>query len=273
MISRSAPYVLGGTSLERDRLIAQAKELAPYTRSMLDRIGIRPGARTVDIGCGPIGIMDLLSELVGPDGVVIGVEREPRFVDMARTELDRLALRNVEIINADARDTGLEKASYDLVHERLVLINLPLPTQQSILEEMFSLLKPGGTILLQEYDAASYTCHPAHPSWDALLRIWQETFHMAGGNDFEGRTVAGLLQSTGATNVGLCGSVRFPRVGEYQRTHLLALVESLHDCILASGRMSDTELAAHAAALLDHLSNPGTTVIDKLMVQAWGTKP
>jgi hypothetical protein len=37
--------------------------------------------------------------------------------------------------------------------------------------------------------------------------------------------------------------------------------------------MSDTELAAHAAALLDHLSNPGTTVIDKLMVQAWGTKP
>ena len=54
---------------------------------MLDRITIKPGFRAVDVGCGPIGIMNLLSERVGPDGAVVGVEREPRFVDMARTQL------------------------------------------------------------------------------------------------------------------------------------------------------------------------------------------
>jgi SAM-dependent methyltransferase len=273
MRSRSVPYVLGGTTLERDRLIAQARDLAPYTRYALERIGIGHGARTVDVGCGPIGITDLLSERVGPDGIVVGVEREPRFVDMARTELDRLALRNVRLVNADARDTGLERGSYDLVHERLVLINLPPSTQQSILEEMFSLVKPGGTILLQEYDALSYICYPPHPSWDALVATWYETFHAAGGNDFEGRTLAGLLRSAGVANIELSGYVRFPKIGEYQRTHLLSLVESLRDSILESGRMSDAELSAHVASLVDHLSDPATTVIDKLMVQAWGTKP
>jgi SAM-dependent methyltransferase len=272
-MSQFEPYVLGGTSLERDRLIAQARELSPYTISLLNRIGVRLGARTVDIGCGPIGIMDLLSELVGQDGVVVGVEREPRFLDIARIELGRLGLRNVTVVSADARNTGLEKGSYDLVHERLVLINLPLPTQQRIVEEMFSLLKSGGTIVLQEYDAASYTCHPAHPSWNALAGIFQEIFHAAGGNDFEGRTLANLLQFTGAANVEQCGYVRFPKVGEYQRTHLLSLIDSLRDSIIASGRMSDAELSAHVTALAGHLSDPTTTVVDKLMVQAWGTKP
>src|SRR3954453_2275845 len=77
-------YVLGGTALKRDRLLAQARELAPYTRIALDRIGPGPGARAADIGCGPTGITDVLSEVVGPGGAVVGVEREPRFAEMAR---------------------------------------------------------------------------------------------------------------------------------------------------------------------------------------------
>jgi protein-L-isoaspartate O-methyltransferase len=74
------------------------------------------------VGCGPIGIMNLLSERVGSDGVVVGVEREPRFVEMAQAEVTQRGLRNVQVINADALRTGLEKNSFDVVHERLVLI-------------------------------------------------------------------------------------------------------------------------------------------------------
>jgi len=97
--------------------------------------------------------MDLLSERVGPDGVVVGVEREPRFVDMARSELKLRELRNVEVVHADALKTGLERNAFDLVHARLVLINLPTATQQALLTEMLALVRPGGTIVLQEYDA------------------------------------------------------------------------------------------------------------------------
>ena len=93
MSSLSVPYVLGGTLTEQQRLIAQAQGLEAHARWMLDRITIAPGSRAVDIGCGPIGIMNLLADRVGPDGAVVGVEREPRFVEMARTELSKRALR------------------------------------------------------------------------------------------------------------------------------------------------------------------------------------
>jgi ubiquinone/menaquinone biosynthesis C-methylase UbiE len=111
---------------------------------MLDRIAINSGSRAVDFGCGPLGIMNLLSERVGSDGFVIGIEREPRFAAMARAELNARNLRNVELVVGDALKTGLEKNSYDMVHERLVLINLPAIFQQELLAEMVISSQAGG---------------------------------------------------------------------------------------------------------------------------------
>jgi ubiquinone/menaquinone biosynthesis C-methylase UbiE len=240
---------------------------------MLDRIPIHPGQRTADFGCGPIGIMPLLSERVGPDGAVVGVEREARFAEMARAGLSRLGLRNVEVVNADGLNTGLPKAAYDFVHERLVLINLPADAQRALLAEMFSLLKPGGTIALQEFDAVSNLCYPDHPSWKRLAALWNEVFHGVGGNEFVGRTLGDLLRSLGAENIQMKAHVEVAQIGQYRRTHLLSLIESMRDAILASGRMTETELREHMTALSAHLADPATTLIDKLIVQAWGRKP
>jgi len=273
MSSLSVPYVLGGTLTEQERLIIQARELETSARSLLDRIPIRPGARAIDIGCGPIGVLNLLSERVGPYGAVVGVEREPRFAQMARAEVSARGLSNVEVVNTGALETGLEGNSYDVVHERLVLINLPQATRAAILTEMFSLVRPGGIIALQEYDANSYGCYPEHPSWNILLGLFNDTFHAAGGDEFIGRSLPNLLRSVGAENVEITAHARFPKVAEYQRTHLLSLIRSMREPILASGRLTETDLRAHIAALSEHLSDPATTLIDKLLVQAWGQKP
>jgi SAM-dependent methyltransferase len=269
----SVPYVLGGTLTEQQRLIAQARGLEPHARSLLERIAIKPGSRTIDFGCGPIGILNLLSERVGVDGVVVGVEREPRFAAMAQAQLSERGLRNVRIVVTDAIKTGLEGNSYDFVHERLVLINVPPASQRALLDEMLSLLKPGGTIALQEFDSASFVCHPEHPSWNALLSIWNDSFHATGGNEFAGRSIGRLLRSAGVENVQMKAHVEVAQIGEYRRTHLLSLLESMQDQILASGCTTKTELRTHMAALSEHLADPGTTLIDKLILQAWGQKP
>jgi protein-L-isoaspartate O-methyltransferase len=266
------PYVLGGTRSETQRLITQARELQPHAHSLLETIPLEPGARAVDIGCGPIGVMDVLSERVGPRGLVVGLERERLFVEMAHAELSRRGLANVQVLNGDATRTGLEKDSYDLVHERLVLINLPAATRAAILAEMLSLLKPGGIIALQEYDATIYGCYPEHPSWRLLLELFNDSFHAAGGDEFIGRSLASLLRSAGAEQVEIKAHARFPKVGDYQRTHLLSLVKSMRDRILSSRRIGAVELNRHMGALADHLADPATTVIDKLLVQAWGRK-
>ena len=274
MSSPTVPYVLGGTQTERDRLITQAEGLEGSTRWMLDRIDLKPGVRAVDVGCGPIGIMNLLSERVGADGIVIGVEREPRFFDMACAEQRKRDLSNVRLVNADALKTGLDKNSYDFVHERLVLINIPLLAQQAVLKEMLSLLRPGGTVAIQEFDFVSFACDPDHPSWNILFNTWCDAFHAAGGgNLFIGRSLARLLRSAGAENVRIHAHANLPQVGEYQRTHILSLIESTKDLMVGSGKLSAAELQDHMAALAKHLADPKTTLIDRLVVQAWGTKP
>jgi hypothetical protein len=57
------------------------------------------------------------------------------------------------------------------------------------------------------------------------------------------------------------------------RLFIVSLIESMREPILASGHLTAAELRAHIAALSEHLSDPATTLIDKLLVQAWGQKP
>src|SRR5262249_3465196 len=150
--SSSSQYVFGTGRTERQRLVEQAEWLEPEARWLLDRIGIEQGWRAVDIGCGPVGILNLLSQRVGHCGAVVGAEREGRFADMARAEVEKRGLKNVEIVQADALSAWQECASFDLVHERLVLMNIPECSQEALVAQMVRLLKPGGTIALQDYD-------------------------------------------------------------------------------------------------------------------------
>jgi len=216
--------------------------------------------------------MNLLSERVGASGSVVGIEREPRFAAMARAEIAERGLHNVKVIHADALQTGLGKNAFDIVHERLMLINLPRASQDALLIEMFSLLKPGGIIALQEFEPASYLCYPEHLSWTLLLSTWNDVFHSAGGNEFVGRSLAHRLQCLGAKNVEMKIHVEVAQIGEYRRNHLLSLIESMRDLVLASARISESELQGHVSALSAHLADPRTTLIDKLVIQAWGQK-
>jgi SAM-dependent methyltransferase len=267
---QSDPYVLGGTQTEQQRLVAQAAEFVNPANWLLDQIDIQPGWRTVDIGCGPIGILDLLSQRVGKTGSVTGLEREQRFVAMAQSEISRRGLNNVKVVQADALNTGLPKAEFDLVHERLVMINVP--KREALLQEMISLLRPGGTIVLEDVDDISYTCVPLHPSWTILLDTFHAAFHANGGNAFIGRELTRCLRDVGIRNIRTKIHVGTVGPGEYRRTHLLSLLDVLHDKVVGSGVLTETQLSEHRLALTDHLKNPDTLLIDKLLVQAWGQK-
>jgi SAM-dependent methyltransferase len=264
-------YPLGGTQTELQRLLAQAEVYEAESNWLLDQCGIRPGWRTVDVGCGPIGILNLLSQRVGPHGSVVGVEREPRFVEMACAEIAKRGLSNVSVVQADGLNTGLEKDAYDLVHERLVLINVS--ARDAFLTEMLSLLRPGGTLALADVDNVSWLCEPPHPSWDVLLNAFHTVFRAGGGDGFIGRRLPGLLRSAGVQHIQVKVTVATPNLGDYRRTHLLSLIESVRGKIIASGLLDESQLERQCEALLRHLNDPATVVIDKLFVQSWGRKP
>jgi ubiquinone/menaquinone biosynthesis C-methylase UbiE len=264
----STAYIFGSTLAEQQRLIAQADEFEHQARWLLDHIGIRPGWRVIDVGCGPLGILNLLSERVGPQGEVVGLEYVPRFAGMAETEIARRSLTNVKLIQADALSSGLQRNSFDFVHERLVMINVPAP--EAILSEMVALVRPGGVLAVQEVDDASWLCHPAHPSWDTLAAAYHTAFRANGGSLYFGRRLPGLLRSAGLQDVQCKVHVGTVPPHAYRRNHLLSLLDSLRDKVVSLGLLTDEELAVHKKSLAKHLDDPDTIVIDKLLVQAWG---
>jgi SAM-dependent methyltransferase len=266
----SADYVLGGSEAELDRLRAQAADYEASAIWLLDTIGIKSGSRVLDVGCGPIGILRLLSERVGSKGEVVGLEREPRFVEMARREVERLGLTNVIVVQADALSNGLDRESFDLVHERLVMVNVP--ERERLLSEMVALVAPGGAIALEDIDNVSWLCQPEHPSWTALLHGFHTVFQAGGGEPFMGRRLPGLLLDAAVSDVRARVHTELPQPGQYRRTHLISLVASLRDKFVAMNVMSEEELESHITALAGHLADPRTLVIEKLFVQAWGRK-
>jgi SAM-dependent methyltransferase len=269
----SGNYVFGGGQTELQRLLIQAAGLEHEANWLLDNVPVTSGWCAVDIGCGPIGVLDLLSQRVGPRGRVLGVEPEPRFADMAAREIERRELRNVRVVRGDAHSPGLEHGSFDFVHERLVLMNMPDTERRRFVSQMLMLVKPGGIIALQDYDRVSCVCYPEHPSWGILLGAYDEAFRAGGGDGSTGRTLPWLLRSAGAQNVQAKVHARFVDLDHSRRTHHLGLLEVMHEKIVSFGRLKESELAEHKKALRQHLANPDTVVIDHLLVQAWGGKP
>jgi ubiquinone/menaquinone biosynthesis C-methylase UbiE len=271
MSADSQAYVFGDTHIEQQRLVAQAESYELTAQWLLDQVGIQPGWQAIDIGCGPLGILHLLSERVGSGGVVVGLEKEQRFAKMAQNEIVQRGLKNVTALQADAMANGLQRRSFDFVHERLVMVNISAP--ENFLSKMVELVRPGGIVAVEEVDNASWLCHPPHSSWDKLLQTYHAAFLTCGGDLFIGRRLPELLRIARLENVQYKVHVDVAALGGYRRKHLLSLLDSLRDKIITLGLLTNDELTKHKELLTRHLDSPNTVVIDKLLVQAWGRKP
>jgi ubiquinone/menaquinone biosynthesis C-methylase UbiE len=119
-------YPLGDSAGELQHLVAQAETYGEEARQLLDLVGLTAGEAAIDIGCGVLGILHLLSERVGPHGRVVGVDRERRMIEAARRVVTERGLA-VELVQDDATSLALPSASFDFVHERTVLLNVTGP--------------------------------------------------------------------------------------------------------------------------------------------------
>jgi ubiquinone/menaquinone biosynthesis C-methylase UbiE len=269
-LAATGRYLLGDSPAEIRHLVEQAEVYAKEARELFDLIDIAKGAAAIDVGCGVMGVLHLLAEQVGPDGRVLGVDREPRIVQAGRGLAKQRGL-SVEFVEADAAATGLSSDAYDLVHARTLLLNVNNP--QEILDEMIRVARPGGTIAIQEPDASAWTCDPPHPAFD-LLRTEIINAYQRSGKDFNiGRRIARLLREAGLQDVRVRPTARVTHVGEYYQTFLPTIAGLVRDVIIAATDVTDADFHSCIAAVLAHLNTPGTVTCQPLMWQAWGRRP
>lgn len=267
----TAVYALGSSKGESERLLCQADDLAATSAALLDRVVLRPGHSAIDLGCGPRGIVHLLAERVSRGGWVVGLDADAAHTAMAAEFAAAHELPGVEILTADARHTGLPSGSFDLVHARTLLINVPDPLQ--VAAEMVRLARPGGWVAVMEPDVEYGMCYPPHPAFTRICEIFPVVLGRNGADPYIGRRVPELFRQAGLTDIGVEARVQLYPPGNSRRTNRLDLVLSMRPYVLELGLASAAELEELDAAARSHLKDPRTVAVCGLFYLVWGRKP
>lgn len=268
--SDASPYVLGRTTAEHNRLDLQAAKLEPLTAALLDRVGVPPGARCLDVGCGTGAVMGLLAGRAGPDGHVVGVDIDAVLGDRAMATMHRSGHRQCSFVAGDILELALpEEGPFDIVFARLVLIHADDPV--AVLRRMWEWTAPGGMLVVQDYDLRAIACDPPTALFDEFRRVFFGVFARVGRPLDAGLRLprwfveAGVGEPQGITASAIVESMAEIRPiveGVYRSTLPLAL-----DFGLVTEAESEAWLAAVAAAPADH------TACHPLMVGAYARKP
>jgi SAM-dependent methyltransferase len=242
---------------ESRRLQLFEQRLDPLTRRRVERLGVGPGARCLEIGGGRGSITRWLSEAVGPTGSVIATDLQLGF-------LDAIDASNVQVVRHDLRTDTFPEGSFDLIHTRAVLMHLPDDPDR--LPRMATWLAPDGWLLLEEPDFGMWT-GDADPIWSLHPEAARRTFPDIALSC--GHSLLKEINQLGLVDVGADGEIdiiqsRTP-LAEFYRLSMAAIGAPA----VAAGALT----AEQAAALVDRPTHSNFLACGFVHIGVWGRRP
>lgn len=139
-----------------------------YKAAALALLGLQRGNAVLDLGCGPGADLPDYAKAVGPDGSVVGIDRDATAVADARRRTVDLA--QVQVRRGDVHRLDVPGSTFDAVHTDRVLQHVADPGQA--IKEAIRVLKPGGRAVFAEPDWRTLVIdHPDHRLSDAFTRF------------------------------------------------------------------------------------------------------
>ena len=260
-------YLLADQPSELERLQLQSRVWEPSGRRLLDQVGGGRGARALDVGCGAIGWLRLLSEWVGPDGEVVGTDVDDAMLAAAGQFVDTEVLGNVVLVKVDLFASKLESSSFDLVHARFQIA--PLGRGPDQISNHVRLLRPRGTVVLEEWDVCSWQFNPPARALESLIELIGQSFVRSGGDMHAGRKLLDLLRDFGIEGNVRAEVLAFPPGHPYLRLPL-QFATALEERLLSIATADELEqLRRNGEAELEEPGRWGTTF---MLLQSWGQR-
>ena len=264
----SPTYLLAGQASELERLKLQSQVWEATGRRLLDEIGSGPGGRAVDVGCGVMGWLRLLSEWAGSGGEVVGTDADDGMLALAARFVAEEGLGNVTLKNDDLFATNLEPASFDLVHARYEIT--PLGRAHDQMKTYLRLVRPGGVVVLEDPDVASWHFNPPAPALEELIALTVEAFRQTGGDWDSGRKHLDLFRSFGVEANVRAAVLALPPGHKYLRLPL-QFATSLEKRLLSL--VSADHLERLRSEGESELKEPGRWGTTFTLIQCWGRAP
>ena len=189
-------YLLGRSEAEYDRLRRQARIWEPATLRVLEAAGTAPGMRCLDAGCGPGEAMRLIGRLVGSEGHVTGLDVDASLGAQMLARLRHEEGPLFDFVAADLmRGETVAGAPFDLVFARFLLLHMTDPV--GAVRRLAALLRPGGTLVLMDFDTTRMACRPEHPAMTRSYGIIEACYARSGKHADCGLRLASYLVDAG----------------------------------------------------------------------------
>jgi SAM-dependent methyltransferase len=232
------------------------------TARHLRAIGIGDGWQCLEVGAGSPSIPTWMAERVGASGSVLVTDINTRF-------LETINHPRIKVKRHDIAHDPLPEDHFDLIHARLVLVWVQ--ARDRALKRIVQSLKPGGWLVIEDFDNLSMPPDPAFDGPEAFLRVYRAMQRaIEARTDFlYGRRLLGLFRSCGLEDVGSEGRVLQWQGGSPGMDVVWSNCMQLRSAMIGSGAITPQEFD-EAMALL---KVPDTVVTSPVMWTVWGRRP
>jgi SAM-dependent methyltransferase len=257
-MNAASTYLLDNAS-ERagTRMDVLARLFDATTHRVLEGVGITGGWRCLEIGGGGGSIARWMAARVGPGGHVLCTDLDTRIIEQGRAS----APANLEVVRHDIANDPLPAQSFDLIHARLVFLHVI--ERERALERVVEALKPGGWLVIEDFDVASVTPDARINKFETPLPTSEavRTYLTRNQDGFFGRRLYGRFRELGLVDVDAEGrSVMFTKRNggaDLMRVNF----EQIGKDVIAAGLISQQQIDADLATIeRDDFAIPSPTM-------------
>ena len=229
--------------------------------------------RVLDIVTGPGDVAFQLADLVGPDGSVTCVDRDPSQLAAAEQRRATAGLANVVFRQGDAR-TFVDPEPFDAVVGRLLLFHLP--DAVDVIAHHARGLRPGGTFVAVEYDMSAVRALPPVDLLDRVREWLIAGFAYADADPYVWMRLPIPLKEAGLHDVETLGIQPYWSPNDPAASSLATdVVRALTPAIVASGVATEEELGLETLEqrVADAVDAAGAVWTTPTVVGCWGCRP
>ena len=145
-----------------DPIVQVASRERAFKEALLERAGIEPGMRVLDVGCGT-GTLAIWAKRECPDAVIDGLDGDPEILERARRKAAGAGVE-IELTEGFSTELPWPDASFDRVLSSLLFHHLVRADKARTLTEINRVLRPGGELHVADLGK------PADPAMAVLSR-------------------------------------------------------------------------------------------------------
>ena len=161
---------------------------------------IEADSQVLDVGCGPAIDTIALSEYIGDEGRIVGVDNDPEMIKKADAQLtESKVTKNVKHIQADVLSLPFGESEFDRVHAERLFQVLPKSAAPTVLTEINRVLRTGGRLVVVDTDWGSVSVNFSGITLERRLMSFFAT--QMRSNGFAGRELLQLFHDNGYTNL------------------------------------------------------------------------